>query len=119
MEVNVDYDRGLWSDTPSCWERVFLERVKALRHNEHVKHIRICETGKGYHVYIEVDDKLLFDDEVAMRAILCDDPNRIMLDITRYRKGLRHLLRVLFNYKRRIVKGRKVYESREVCEVIK
>ncbi len=100
--VTVDVD----NDKITSFERLVL----------HLRLRQICtrykcvvhETENGLHVYIWLDRKIPFWNQISMRAYLYDDPDRLEFDIIRYYRKLYTYLNTLF-----IVKKDGSYVSKE------
>ena len=61
--------------------------------------LRVYETHAGYHVIAELPEPLPFQQRIAIRRGLGDDPKRIDYDLTLQRIGLRGLTDIMFTYK--------------------
>lgn len=56
----------------------------------------VAETKKGYHIYINVDERLSDKDVLCLQAILCDDWKRAVFNFRCVRNGVKKW-NVLFN----------------------
>ena len=80
--------------------KLHLERLKFLFNLMYIAgDIRIAETHKGYHVYIDIDG-YDFGKALAVRGWLGDDPMRMEVDIKRWYSGLKHWVETLFRCKK-------------------
>ena len=117
--VTVDYDLEN-VDNPLCYWVVLKHKLEAIARHPKVRRVKVCETNKGKHIYLLVDDDMELEETLPLRAYLCDDPNRIEIDIERIRYGVPETANVLFTAKYEYRKGRVTYKSREgFCYTIK
>lgn len=61
-------------------------------------HVEVLETGHGFHLKIWKSHSV--DENIEVRRMLGDDPDRLFIDELRRRIGLEHWIDTLFSFKR-------------------